>query len=121
MKKLTGFVLLALLFASSVYAAPTDVNLVPLKRVVSYGQKTVTTAGTEVQLVASSTVCSSVTIKAIYNNTGYIAVGSNSSVTMANGFLLSPNESISLDVDNVQDVYIDSSVSAEGVSWIAII
>lgn len=121
MKKLLGVLLASLFVCSVAHAAPTDVNLVPLKRISSYGQETVTTSGTEVQLVASSTPCSSIVIKALSTNTGSIAIGSNSSVTVSNGFLLVANESVSLDLDNVQDVYIDTTVNGEGVSWIAII
>ena len=107
-------------FCSSARAAVTDVNLVALKRVASYGQKTVTTSGTEVQLTATSTTCSSLLVKALAGNTGKIYVGGNSSVTTSNGFELSKGDSVGLDVDNVQDVYIDAQTNGEGVSWISI-
>lgn len=121
MRKHLFFFFIGIFWTSISLAAASDVNLVPLKRVVSYGQKAVTTSGTEVQLVASSTPCSSLVVKALAANTGKIYVGSNSSVTTSNGFELNAQESVSLDVDNVQDVYIDAGVNGEGVSWIAVI
>lgn len=76
-------------------------------------QKTVTTAGTRVQLDTNTS--KSVTIKAKTTNTGLIYVG-NVAVTSSNGFILSAGDTISLDISNTNLVYIDSSVDAEGVS-----
>lgn len=78
-------------------------------------QATVTTAGTRVQLATNT--CKSMTIKAKSTNTGLIYVG-NVAVTSANGFILSPGDSLSMDISNTNLVYIDSSVSAEGVSFL---
>jgi hypothetical protein len=92
-----------------------SVNLNP-GTIVGNGVTTVTTAGTEVAL-ASSTSIKSVTVKALSTNTGFIYVGS-SSVSSANGFELSSSETVSIDIDNLSKVYIDSSVNGEGVSYI---
>ena len=83
---------------------------------VSNARVTVPTAGTRVQLATFS--CKAVVVKALPSNTGVIYVG-NATVSSANGFVLSANESISLDIDNVNHIYIDSSVNGEGVSWMA--
>jgi len=91
------------------------VGVVPLTSCGS-GVTTVTTAGTQVAL-GSSTAIDSVTIKALSTNTGLIYVGT-STVSSADGFQLSAGDSVSLDVDNLTDVYIDSAVDTEGVSYI---
>lgn len=93
----------------------TQATITPLTSCGS-GVTTVTTAGTQVAL-GSSTAIDSVTIKALSTNTGLIYVGT-STVSSADGFQLSAGDSVSLDVDNLTDVYIDSAVNAEGVSYI---
>lgn len=81
------------------------------------GKKTVTTAGARVQL-ASSQAVRSVCIKALQTNTGYIYVG-DGSVTSTTGIQLLAGDTISLDISNLSTVTIDSSVSGEGVTYIA--
>ena len=81
------------------------------------GVKTVTTSGTEVTL--GSGVCKSVTIKALSTNTGFIYVG-GAQVSSANGFQLQARETVSLDISNLGVIWIDCSVSGEGVSYIAV-
>ena len=90
---------------------------VPAPATIYHGQTTVTTAGTEVALGASQALVSGVTIKAKHGNTGDIYVGKNP-VTSATGYVLDAGEAVFVEVDNVADVYIDSSVNGEGVSWI---
>ena len=82
------------------------------------GQKVVADAGTREALGADQAILS-ITIKAHKTNTGNIFVGNNT-VSNANGFILPPGEVVSLDIDNVADIYIDSAVDGEGVSWIAV-
>jgi hypothetical protein len=81
------------------------------------GQKTVTTAGTRVALVASTTSCSAVIIRALDTNTGIIYVG-NSSVSSSNGHRLLPGESVGLSINDLSSIYLDSSVNGEGVSYL---
>lgn len=84
-----------------------------------HGQKTVTTAGTEVALAPSQPLMEGIiTIKALHANTGWIYIGKDP-VTSSTGFVLDAGERITLTTDNVADVFIDSSVNGEGVSWIA--
>jgi hypothetical protein len=84
-----------------------------------HGQTNVTTAGTEVALAASQALTEGiVTVKAKHANTGWIYVGKNP-VTSSTGFVLDAGEQVTLTVDNINDVYIDSSVDVEGVSWLA--
>lgn len=87
------------------------------------GSKTVTTAGTRVQLSATSVAVESVTIQPKAANTGTIYVG-GPSVSSSNGTRLpSPatsNSSITFTrdedgIDELSDIWLDASVSGEGV------
>ena len=86
---------------------------------INNGKTAVATAGTRVTL-AASTVVKSVTIKALITNTQKIYVG-NATVASTNGYQLSPGDSISLDIANLNTVNLDSDVSGEGVSYIGIV
>lgn len=77
---------------------------------------TVTTAGTAV--VLGTNACSSVTVKARAANTGLIYVGNNSAVSAANGFDLSPGETVSLDVNNTNQIYVNAATSGDQVSYV---
>lgn len=93
-------------------------NLAPPTTVLN-GKTTVATAGTRVVL-AASTACKSVTVKALGTNSGIIYVGS-STVTSANGHELYPGDSTSLDISNLTTINIDASVSGEGVSYLGVV
>jgi hypothetical protein len=92
------------------------VDLAPVTAVV-HGQKTVTTAGTEVALGASTALKSGVRVKALHGNTGWIYVGGNP-VTSSTGYVLDAGEEVFVEVSNLATVYIDASVNGEGVSFI---
>lgn len=81
------------------------------------GSKAVATAGTAVALSTATTI-KSVVVKALYANTGTIYLGS-SSVSSLNGVELQSGDSVGIDIDDLAKVYIDASVSGEGVSYIA--
>jgi len=82
------------------------------------GQVTVTTAGTRVQLsVASVALYNGVIVRAKDTNTGYIYLG-NSAVSSSTGMILLAGESTSVAVDNLNKLYIDSSVSGSDISYI---
>lgn len=86
---------------------------------IGHGVKTVTTAGTDVVL-ASSTPAKWVTIQAQTDNTGYIAVGASgvdATIATGDGVLLSAGESITIPCDNLADIYIDATVSTDGVRY----
>lgn len=95
-----------------------DVKITPWQTIHS-GQKTVATAGSAEVLAAASTAIKAVAIKALPTNTGKVYVG-DSGVSSANGFVLSVNEGVCLDVDNLQDIYLDVSVNGEGASYVYI-
>jgi len=84
------------------------------------GVTTVTTAGTDVAL-AGSTTAKWVIIQSQTDNTGKIAVGVtgvDATIATGDGVLLSAGESITLPIDNLADVFIDSTVNGEGVRYI---
>lgn len=86
---------------------------------IGHGVKTVTTAGTDVAL-ATSTVAKRVTIQSQTDNTGLIAVGASgvdATEATGTGFILYPGDGIELDIDNLADIYIDSTVNGEGVRY----
>ena len=93
----------------------TGVNILPYS-ILGNGVQTVTSAGTAVQL-ASTNAIKTITIRSFSTNTGLIYVG-NSSVSSANGYQLSPQETVSLDIANISTIWIDTSVSGSSVSYI---
>lgn len=86
------------------------------------GSKNVAAAGTPEKLLAASTPCSEVAVTARPGNTGKIAVGFSAAVRAAAGgevgAILSPGDTISVPVGNVNQVYIDATVNGEGVSFL---
>jgi hypothetical protein len=99
-------------------ATVISVNLNP-GSIVGSGKTTVTTAGTQVALSSSLSIIS-VTVRALSTNTGKIYVGT-SSVSSTDGFQLSASETVSIDIDDLAKVYIDSSVNGEGVTYIYLV
>jgi len=85
-----------------------------------HGVKTVTTAGTDVPLSASSVVVLWITIQAQTDNTNYVAVGGSgvdATIATGTGVALAPGQSITLPVANLNAIYIDSLVNGEGVRY----
>jgi hypothetical protein len=78
----------------------------------------VTTAGTKLQLANIS--CREVTVIARKENTGSIYVGGNDVSSILFGVELEANESFTFSVSNANLIYIDSSVSGEGVSYVVV-
>lgn len=86
---------------------------------IGHGVMVVTTAGTDVALAASTT-CKRATIQAQTDNTGFIAVGASgvdATEVTGTGVLLEAGNIFELEVDNLADIYIDSTVSGEGVRY----
>lgn len=86
---------------------------------VTTGKVTVTTAGTRVELIGSTTAIQSVTVKALSTNSGTIYVG-NSGVSSSNGFQLAAGDTISLDLVDLSTVYIDASANTQSVTYLAV-
>lgn len=83
------------------------------------GRKEVDTAGTRVAL-ASSTAAKVVIITAETDNTSIVVVGGATVVAALatrRGTPLLAGDSVTLEIDNLVDVYIDAMVSTEGVTY----
>jgi len=79
--------------------------------------KSVTTAGTRVQLSADTSKVGGVYIKAKKANTGLIYVGS-ATVASTAGFGLDAGDIIFYPCNSLSEVYLDSAVNGEGVwAW----
>ena len=88
---------------------------------VTDGRQVVTTAGTRVQMGAQA--CKSIAITAETDNTGIIVVGGATvvaSLATRQGLPISAGASVTFDVDNANRLYLDSTVSGDGVTWVAI-
>ena len=98
----------------------TTKNLVepaPLETLL-HGQTIVGTAGSPVILLSGSQATHTVTITAKPTNTGNMFFGLTG-VTASNGYILPPGASISVDHNHaLSNLYIDSAVNGEGVSYI---
>ena len=84
------------------------------------GRQTVTTAGTRVQLSVSSVTCIKVTIAAETDNTDYIVVGGSTVVAALatrRGIPLGPGDTITIEISNLNLIYLDSLVNTEGVTY----
>jgi len=101
---------------------PLPVTTTSANTVVTDGRTVVTTAGTRVAL-ASSTACKEVVITAETDNTGIVVVGAAATVVAAvatrRGVPLSAGDSIALQTDNLADIGLDSTVSTDGVTYVA--
>lgn len=89
---------------------------------VADGRKTVTTAGTRVQLATSKAI-NSVAVTALEGNTGQICVGGKTVVAKLEnrtGIPLAAKQTATIDTDDIGDLWIDSTVNGEGVSWAAV-
>uniref|UniRef100_A0A6M3JXT0 Uncharacterized protein n=1 Tax=viral metagenome TaxID=1070528 RepID=A0A6M3JXT0_9ZZZZ len=87
---------------------------------VGDGRKTVTSAGTAEPLVAVVTPIQSVAITAETDNTGIIVVGGSTVVAdlaTRRGVPLNAGETFPLSVNDLADIYIDATVSGDGVTF----
>jgi hypothetical protein len=84
------------------------------------GRAVVTTAGTAVPISSKSVFAYGVAVTALSTNTGVICVGSTTVVAAAGtrrGSPLNAGDSVLIDIDDISRVYIDATVSGEGVSY----
>ena len=77
------------------------------------------------KLATGATAAKGVAIQALKTNTGNIAVGGANVVAAAGASQIGPvlegGESISVPCDDLSDIYIDSTVSGEGVTYLAVV
>ena len=89
-------------------------------------KKLVTTAGTRVQLETAVNYLNKLKIKALAANTGVIYVGDVTVSSTSGHYALAAGQELDLtdlfsnehDVIDVSKIYLDSSVNAEGVSFL---
>jgi len=84
------------------------------------GRQTVSTAGSAVALAGATTI-KEVTITAEEDNTGTIVVGGSTVVAALGtrrGAPIEAGDSITLKVDDLAEVYIDTTVNGDGVTYL---
>lgn len=87
---------------------------------VGHGVRVVTTAGADVPLSATELLAAWVAIQAQTDNTGKIAVGASgvdATVATGTGVLLSAGDTMIIEIRNLATIYIDATVSGEGVRY----
>lgn len=87
---------------------------------IADGRKVVTTAGTRERLVGASTLAKYVVITAATDNTGVIVVGGATVVAALatrRGSPLNAGDPMTLDADDLINVWLDSTVSGDGVTF----
>ena len=94
-----------------------DVLSIAVPTTFYMGQLTIATSGTELVLGSSQALVIGVTVKAISGNTGSVWVGTNP-VTVTTGFELAAGEQVFIAVDNIADVYVDTTTNGDKVSFI---
>lgn len=83
------------------------------------GRKVVASAGTA-EALASTTACKRVDVTAEFNNTGVIVVGGTTVVAdlaTRRGTPLYAGSTVSVFIEDLADVYIDATVSTDGVTY----
>jgi hypothetical protein len=86
------------------------------------GRKVVTTAGTRVRITTTPTSIVSICVTALSTNTGIIVLGGNTVVAAAGtraGTPLQANESVTYNLGDLAEIYLDSTVDGEGISYSA--
>ena len=87
---------------------------------IGHGVKTVASAGTDEALVSAITWAKWVIIQAQTDNTGYIAVGASgvdATVATGNGVALTAGAMITVPCEDLKDIYIDATVTGDGVRY----
>lgn len=98
-------------------SAATSNNIIP--STIGDNRKVVASAGTA-EALAASTACKSVVITAETDNTGTISVGGSTVVAALGtrrGTPLGAGESVAIDIDNLSKVFIDATVTGDGVTY----
>lgn len=85
------------------------------------GRAIVTTAGTRVRITSTSTKCTRIDIVAETDNTGVIVIGGSTviaSLATRRGIPLNAGEVYSLSINNLNQIYLDSSVNGDGITYV---
>ena len=83
---------------------------------IGHGSNTAV-SDTTAEVLTTSTACKHIDIMAAIANTGIIYVG-GSGVTASTGIALYAGDVYSVDIDDINDVYVISSVDGEDVQWV---
>lgn len=84
------------------------------------GRKTVASGGTAERLSSTATRCRSLVITAETDNTGVITFGGSTvvaSLATRRGTPLSAGQSASIDVSTLSEVWLDTTVNGDGVTF----
>jgi hypothetical protein len=103
---------------SGVDIGDVDVTSLPRGTSIGHGKKVVPTAGSAVALAGDTVIVHSVTIKALAGNTNNVYVGSDA-VDSTNGYVLDAGETHTIEISNLNLVYLDVDTNGEGVTYIA--
>lgn len=99
---------------------PLPVTLATVTGIVD-SRKVVATAGTRVQL--ASLACKEVILTAETDNTGIVVVGGSTVVAALatrTGVPLNAGDSVSFQIDNTSDIWLDSTVATDGVTYVVL-
>jgi hypothetical protein len=95
-----------------------DVTSVAVPTTIYHGKKVVT-AGTDEVIAGSQALKSGCTVKALAGNAGIVYVGVET-VASGTGFELSAKESVFIEIDNTNRIWLDAATgSADGITYIA--
>ncbi len=85
------------------------------------GSISVGTAGTRIQITTTNSPCFSVTLTANSVNTGILCIGGSavtaSTSTARTGTPLSAGDTAIIEIDNLNKLWLDTTVSGEGASY----
>lgn len=90
-----------------------------LPGLIADGRKVVATAGTR-EVLAASTPCKRVALMAEMDNTGTIVVGGNTVVAALatrRGIPLDAGDSVTIVTNNLANIYLDTTVNGDGVTY----
>lgn len=97
-----------------------DSSIAPSAQILNMGQLTVAAAGTSQQITTTVTIISSVVIKALAGNaSSKIYVWNATGDGRVNGFELNKQESVTLAIDDLSKVWIDTDTNGSKISYVA--
>lgn len=100
------------------FPSSVEVSSIVVPGVGVHGQNTDVDASAE-QLTATSTpLKSGITVKALPGNSDQIYIGYSSAVTASNGYPLDADQSVFIEIDDVNKVWAIGGAANQGVSWI---
>ena len=97
-----------------------EISSLPTNSLIGTGRKTVTTGGTR-EALAGSSVCKKVILTAETDNTGIIVVGGKdvvAALATRQGIPLYAGDHMTIEVDNLSKINLDTTVNTDGVTFI---